>query len=104
MLLSSPPFWAQWKSTGDVFLFHILGNGYGIDKQVALQELSTFYVSSHVVIRQLGSIAFSAEKRLDYLSELIEKYGALDDIPHYANSFICLSASSHYPITEDEKK
>ena len=97
-------FMAQWKSTGDVFLFHILGNGYGIDKQVALQELSTFYVSSHVVIRRLGSIAFSAEKRLDYLSELIEKYGALDDIPHYANSFICLSASSHYPITEDEKK
>lgn len=86
------------------FIDSILGNGCGIDKQVALQELSTLYVSSHVVIRRLGSIAFSAEKRLDYLSELIEKYGALDDIPHYANSFICLSTSSHYPITEDEKK
>lgn len=86
------------------FIDHITGNGCGIDKQVVLQELSTLYLSSHVAIRRLESIAFNAAKRLDYLIELIEKYGALDDIPHYANSFICLSASSRYPITEDEKK
>ena len=86
------------------FIDHIIGNRCGIDKHVALQELSALYLSSHVAIRRLESIAFNAAKRLDYLMELIEMYGALDDIPHYANSFICLSTSSHYPITEDEKR
>ena len=86
------------------FINRITENGCSIDKQVALQELRVLYLSNHVAIRRLDSIAFNATNRLDYLKELIEKYGALDDILHYANSFICLSASSHYPITEDEKR
>lgn len=86
------------------FINSITENGCGIDKRVVLEEFSTLYASSHVAIRRLDSIVLNTAKRLDYLRELIEKYGALDDIPHYANSFICLSASSHHPITEDEKR
>ena len=86
------------------FIDSLIESECSIDKHVALQELKTLYYSSHVAIRRLDSITLNAAKRLGYIRELIERYGALDDVPRYTNCFICLSASSHYPITEDEKK
>lgn len=77
---------------------------YGIEKKLALQELSILYHSNYVNIKRLDSIASNAAKRFDYLKELIEKYGALDNISRNANSFICLSVSSTHPVEDVEKQ
>lgn len=86
------------------FIDGIIESGCGIDKKRTVRELSVLYHSSHVSIKRLDSFAFNATKRFAYLKELIEKYGAMDGISRYSNIFVCLSASSAHPITEEEKK
>ena len=86
------------------FIDGIIESGCGIDKKRTIQALSILFHSNHISIKRLDSSAFNATKRFSYLKELIEKYGALDGISRYPNCFICLSASTTHPITEDEKK
>lgn len=86
------------------FIDGIIECGCDIEKKQAFQELSVLYRSNHISIRRLDSIACNVVERFGYLKELIEKYGAMDDISRYANSFVCLSTSSVHPITEEEKQ
>lgn len=86
------------------FIDDIIEYGCGIDKKQTWQELCTLYRSNHVSIRRLDSIACNVVERFSYLEELIEKYRAMDDVSRYANSFVCLSASSANPITEEETR
>lgn len=58
------------------------------------------YKANHVSILRLESYAFDAYKRLDYIKELVEKYGAMNDITRYANCIICVSFSSAHPLHE----
>lgn len=76
---------------------------HGADRELALHELSKLYHSNHVSVMRLDSLAHNAAERFDYLKELIEKYGAIEGVDRYSNSFVCLSASSANPITEREK-
>lgn len=108
--------WRKWKrrminseyykriSWCSSFIDSITECGYGMEKKLALQELSILYHSNHVSIKRLDSIASNAAKHFDYLKELIEKYGALDNISRNANSFICLSVSSTHPVADVEKQ
>ena len=89
------------------FIEDVLERGQNVDKTPTLQELGVLYHSNHVSIERLESTAFDATKRFDYLKELIEKYRAMDGVrknmTEHAGSFICLSASSAHPVTEQEK-
>lgn len=58
------------------------------------------YRANHVSILRLESYAFDASKRFDYIKELVEKYGAMNDITRYANCIICVSFSSAHPLHE----
>ncbi len=58
------------------------------------------YRANHVNILRLESYAFNASKRFDYIKELVEKYGAMNDITRYANCIICVSFSSVHPLHE----
>ena len=58
------------------------------------------YKANHVSILRLESYAFDASKRFDYIKELVEKYGAMNDITRYANCIICVSFSSAHPLHE----
>lgn len=93
-----------WNSA---FIEDILERGQNISGAPTLQELGILYHANHLSIERLESITFDAEKRFDYLKELIEKYGASKvarkKMSEYTNSFICLSASSEHPVTEEEK-
>lgn len=90
------------------FIEDILERGQNVSAVPTLQELGILYRANHVSIKRLESTAFDASKRFDYLKELIEKYHAMGvarkKMSEYANSFVCLSASSKHPITEEEKK
>lgn len=89
------------------FIEDILERGENVSGTPTLQELSVLYHSNHLSIERLESTAFDVGKRFDYLKELIGKYHAMTvarkNMSELANSFICLSASSEYPITEKEK-
>ena len=58
------------------------------------------YRANHVSILRLESYAFDASKRFDYIKELVEKYGAMNDITRYDNCIICVSFSSAHPLHE----
>ena len=58
------------------------------------------YRANHINILRLESYAFDASKRFDYIKELVEKYGAMNDITRYANCIICVSFSSAHPLHE----
>ena len=58
------------------------------------------YKANHINILRLDSFAFDAYKRFDYIKELVEKYGAMNDITRYANCIICVSFSSAHPLHE----
>ena len=89
------------------FIEDVHERGQNVSGEPTLQELSILYHANHVSIKRLDSTAFDAAKRFDYLKELIEKYDAVlvarKKMTEHANSFICLSASSEHPITENEK-
>jgi hypothetical protein len=89
------------------FIEDVLERGRNVSGAPTLQELSILYHANYVSIKRLDSTAFDAAKRFDYVKELIEKYDAVvvarKKMTEHANSFICLSASSEHPITENEK-
>ena len=89
------------------FIEDILERGQNIGETPSLQELGILYHSNHLARKRLVSTAFNATKRFDYLKELIVKYHAMAVIrkwmSEHSNSFICMSASSEYPVTEKEK-
>ena len=89
------------------FIEDILERGQNIGETPSLQELGILYHSNHLARKHLESTAFNATKRFDYLKELIVKYHAMAVIrewmSEHSNSFICMSASSEYPVTEKEK-
>lgn len=58
------------------------------------------YRANHINILRLESYAFDASKRFDYIKELVEKYGAMNNITRYANCIICVSFSSAHPLHE----
>lgn len=58
------------------------------------------YRANHINILRLESYAFDASKRFDYIRELVEKYGAMNDITRYDNCIICVSFSSAHPLHE----
>lgn len=73
--------------------------GIAVSKSM-LQKYGVLYRANHVSIMRLDSYAFDTAKRFDYIKELIEKYGAMDDVPRYANCLICVSFSSKHPFSE----
>lgn len=66
-------------------------------------EFKKLFLANHVSIHRCDTLAYGAAGRLDYLRELIEKYGLLNEAPGLPNSFVCISTSPEHPLTRQEK-
>ncbi len=84
------------------YIENVLERGTAAKGQPARKEFGRLFRANHVSIHSCDTFAYDTEGRLEYFRELVGKYGLLDGSTHLPNSFVCISASSGHPLTEEE--
>lgn len=84
------------------FIEHVLERGTDVTEPPAREELGRLFRANHVSIHRCDTFAYDAARRLEYLRNLIGKYGLLDGNTHLPDSFVCISASPAHPLTVEE--
>ena len=84
------------------FIEDILERGTFAINPPALDEFGRLFRANHVSLHRCETLAYCAAGRIDYLQELVGKYGMLEDGMRLPNSFVCVSASPEHPLTAEE--
>ena len=84
------------------FIDNVLERGTTADGQPSRKEFGRLFLANHVSIHRCDTLAYDAAGRMEYLRELVGKYGILDGSAHLPDSFVCISASSGHLLTEEE--
>ncbi len=84
------------------FIETVLERGTDITDPPAREELGRLFRANHVSIHRCDTFAYDAAGRLEYLRELVGKYGLLKEKSCLPHSFVCISASPEHPLTMDE--
>ncbi len=84
------------------FIENVLERGTGITNPPAREEFGRLFRANHVSIHRCDTLAYYVAGRLDYLRELVGKYGLLKENGCLPDSFVCISASPEHPLTADE--
>ncbi len=86
------------------FLETVLERGTDITSPPARGEFRRLFLANHVSIHRCDTLAYNAPGRLDYLRELIEKYGLLSGATGLPDCFVCISSSPEHPLADAEKE
>ncbi len=84
------------------FIENVLERGTAVTEPPAREEFGRLFRANHVSIHRCDTFAYDAAGRLEYLRNLIGKYGLLDGSTHLPDSFVCISASPAHPLTVEE--
>ena len=84
------------------FIEDVLERGMDAINPPALTEFGKLFRANHVSIHRCDTLSYNANERMDYLRDLIEKYGMLREEMCLPNSFICISASPEHPLSDGE--
>ena len=84
------------------FIEDVLERGANVSEPPALTEFSKLFRANHVSIHRCDTLSYNAAERMNYLCDLIEKYGMLREEMCLPNSFLCISASPEHPLTDGE--
>lgn len=84
------------------FIEDALERGTDVTEAPARETLGRLYLANHVSIHRCDTFAYDASARLEYLRELVVKYGLLADRAGFRSCFVCISASPEHPLTATE--
>ncbi len=84
------------------FIETVLERGTIVTPPPAREEFGRLFRANHVSIHRCDTLAYDVAGRLDYLRELVGKYGLLQADRGLPDSFVCISASPEHPLTADE--
>ncbi len=84
------------------FIENVLERGTVVTDPPAREEFGRLFRANHVSIHRCDTFAYDAAGRLEYLRELVGKYGLLKENSCLPHSFVCISASPEHPLTMDE--
>ncbi len=84
------------------FIEDILERGTAAINPPAQEEFGRLFRANHVSLHRCETLAYSAAGRIDYLRELVVKYGMLKEKMCLPNSFVCISVSPEHSLTDGE--